>query len=68
MGNRYGDNANSWQLGSHTTVDFSLWYTMMPTQLGDSKIRFQRQADLILSMAGSLMSMCIQMPASHCLK
>ena len=37
MGNRYGDNANSWQLGSHTTVDFSLWYTMMPTQLGDSK-------------------------------
>jgi iron complex outermembrane receptor protein len=41
MGNRYGDNANSWELGSHTTVDLSLWYTMVPKQLGDSKIRFQ---------------------------
>ena len=41
MGNRYGDDANSWELGSHTTVDLSLWYTIAPQQFGDSKIRFQ---------------------------
>lgn len=44
MGNRYGDNANSWELGSHTTVDLSLWYTMVPQQFDDSKIRFQLAA------------------------
>lgn len=28
LADRFGDNANSWKLGSYTLVDLSLWYTL----------------------------------------
>ncbi|MCH1918826.1 TonB-dependent siderophore receptor [Shewanella sp. A3A] len=42
MGDRFGDDINSWNLGSYTTVDLSLWYTL-PT-VYDGNIRLQLSA------------------------
>lgn len=42
MGDRFGDDRNSWRLGSYTTVDLSLWYTL-PTAY-DGNIRLQLSA------------------------
>jgi iron complex outermembrane receptor protein len=34
LSDRYGDNANSWKLGSYTLVDLSLWYTLPARAFG----------------------------------
>lgn len=45
MGDRYGDNRNSWNLGSYTTVDASLWYNMAVKSFSaDGLLRFQLSA------------------------
>ncbi|WP_020209165.1 TonB-dependent siderophore receptor [Gilvimarinus chinensis] len=45
MGDRYGDSANSWSLGSYTLLDASLWYNLSSQMFGsDSTIRFQLAA------------------------
>ncbi|NRQ41351.1 TonB-dependent siderophore receptor [Rheinheimera sp. YQF-2] len=40
MGDRFGDNANSWNLGSYTTCDLSVWYTL-PLANAKQNMRFQ---------------------------
>ncbi len=42
MSDRFGDNANSWSLGSYTLVDASLWYTLPASAFGtDGNVRLQ---------------------------
>jgi iron complex outermembrane receptor protein len=40
MGDRFGDNANSWELGSYSTCDISVWYTL-PLAKDKQNLRFQ---------------------------
>ncbi|MEM8919317.1 MAG: TonB-dependent siderophore receptor [Pseudomonadota bacterium] len=43
--NRFGDDANSWSLGSYTLVDLSIWYTIAVPALGEGKtVRLQLAA------------------------
>ncbi|MBB6521269.1 TonB-dependent siderophore receptor [Pseudoteredinibacter isoporae] len=45
MGDRYGDNANSWNLGNYTTVDASVWYNLAVKSFSaDGLLRFQLSA------------------------
>lgn len=40
--NRFGDDANTWSLGSYTLVDLSVWYTLQIPNFGaDNNIRLQ---------------------------
>ena len=48
MGDRYGDDANTWELGSYTTVDVSVWYTLSSLGKNGGNIRFQLSAKNIL--------------------
>jgi len=42
LGDRYGDDANSWELGDYTLVDASIWYNLQTSLLRpDSQFRFQ---------------------------
>ncbi|MEP0393011.1 MAG: TonB-dependent siderophore receptor [Erythrobacter sp.] len=42
---RFGDDANSWTLGSYTLVDMSVWYTVALPSLGEGKtVRLQLAA------------------------
>jgi len=44
-GDRYGDNSNTYVLGSYTLVDFSLWYTALaPAFTSGGTMRFQLSA------------------------
>lgn len=49
MSDRYGDDANSWKLGSYQLLDASLWYTLPAPFLRDgSQVRLQLAAKNLL--------------------